>query len=59
MGFRYQQTENLSWGAAFLYDSKEAISVPSGVNPNPVLANGGGFSGGGAFLTTIGIAYEY
>jgi len=59
MGFRYQQTENLSWGAAFLYDSKEAISVTSGVNPNPVLANGGGFSGGGAFLTTIGIAYEY
>ncbi len=59
MGFRYQQTDNLSWGAAFLYDSKESISVPSGVNPNPVLANGGGFSEGGAFLTTIGVAYEY
>ena len=22
MGFRYQQTENISWGAAFLYDQK-------------------------------------
>jgi len=59
MGFRYQQTENLSWGAAFLYDSKESLSVPAGVNENPVLANGGGFSEGGAFLTTIGLAYEY
>ncbi len=59
MGFRYQQTENLSWGAAFLYDSKESISVPAGVNENPVLANGGGFSEGGAYLTTIGLAYEY
>jgi len=59
MGFRYQQTENLSWGAAFLYDSKESFSVPAGVNPNPVLANGGGFHEGGAFLTTVGLAYEY
>ncbi len=59
MGFRYQQTENLSWGAAFLLDSKDDISVPKGVNENPVLANGGGFSEGGAFLTTIGVAYEY
>jgi len=59
MGFRYQQTENLSWGAAFLYDSKESFSVPAGVNENPVLANGGGFSEGGAYLTTIGVAYEY
>jgi len=59
MGFRYQQTDNLSWGAAFLYDSKDSITVPVGVNDNPVLANGGGFSEGGAFLTTIGVAYEY
>ncbi|MDQ1326500.1 MAG: long-chain fatty acid transport protein [Campylobacterota bacterium] len=59
MGFRYQQTENLSWGAAILYDSKESFSVPAGVNPNAVLKNGGSFDEGGAFLTTIGISYEY
>jgi long-chain fatty acid transport protein len=59
MGFRYQQTEDISWGAAFLYDGKESITVPVGTNANPVLANGGGFSEGGAFLTTIGISYEY
>ena len=54
MGFRYQQTENLSWGAAFLYDSKESISVVD----NDTIP-GGSFTEGGAFLTTIGVAYEY
>ena len=59
MGFRYQQTENLSWGMAFLYDAKDSFSVTRGVADNPVLANGGIFSGGGAYLTTIGISYEW
>lgn len=49
MGFRYQQREDLSWGAAFLYDSKESRSI-SGF---------GTFHEGGAFLTTVGVAYEY
>jgi len=59
MGFRYQQTEELSWGAAFLYDSKESISMTPGVSHNPVLAKGGTFHEGGAFLTTLGMAYEF
>jgi len=59
MGFRYQQSKQLSWGAAFLYDVKESISMPAGINENPILANGGSFHEGGAFLTTVGIAYEY
>ncbi len=59
MGFRYQQTEEISWGAAFLYDSKESLSLERGVADNAVLAQGGGFSGGGAFLTTIGGSYEF
>ena len=59
MGFRYQQNENLSWGAALLLDSKEALSMPRGINGNPILANGGTFSGGGAILTTIGASYEF
>jgi long-chain fatty acid transport protein len=59
MGFRYQQSENLSWGAALLLDSKDSISMPRGVNPNPVLVNGGSFNGGGAILTTLGVAYEF
>ena len=63
MGFRYQQTEDISWGAAFLYDSKESISLTKGAHhdqsPTNLLNQGGGFSGGGAFLTTIGAAYEF
>jgi len=59
MGFRYQQTEDISWGAAFLYDSKESRSLTPGVAENQILANGGGFSEGGAFLTTISMAYEF
>jgi len=61
MGFRYQQSENLSWGAAFLYDSKESISLVPGahVDDESLLYKGGSFHEGGAFLTTIGAAYEY
>jgi len=59
MGFRYQQTEEISWGMAFLYDSKEGLSLKPGVADNAIMANGGSFSGGGAFLTTIGGSYEF
>ena len=59
MGFRYQQNENLSWGAALLVDSKESLSMPRGVNKNLLLGKGGTFGGGGAILTTIGMAYEF
>ncbi len=61
MGFRYQQTENLSWGLSFLYDDKEPFSLAKGeyFNPQSVLSQGGSFSGGGAYLTTVGLAYEF
>jgi len=59
MGFRYQQNENLSWGAALLLDTKDSLSMPRGVSDNKILANGGSFSGGGAILTTIGASYEF
>ncbi len=59
MGFRYQQSENLSWGAAFLYDSKESLTIPPLTSVNPSDTYPAGFSEGGAFLTTIGVAYEY
>jgi len=59
MGFRYQQTENLSWGAAFLYDSKEGLTIPPLTSVNPSDTYPAGFSEGGAYLTTIGLSYEY
>jgi len=61
MGFRYQQTEDISWGAAFLYDSKDKINLTRGAHehPNSLLNNGGTFSDGGAFLTTLGMSYEF
>ena len=61
MGFRYQQTEDLSWGAAFLYDSKDPLSLTAGAHADAqsLLNNGGSFSGGGAFLSTIGMAYKF
>jgi len=59
MGFRYQQTEALSWGLALLCDSKDPTSVEKGVADNPILANGGSFAGGGAYLTTVGVSYEF
>ncbi|PHS41412.1 MAG: long-chain fatty acid transporter [Sulfurovum sp.] len=61
IGFRYQQTKDLSWGAAFLYDSKESFSLTRGahLDQSSLLNNGGTFSKGGAFLTTLGMSYEY
>lgn len=60
MGFKYQQSESLSWGAAFLWSSKDDIAVAPGVNTdiNPAPASAR-FSGGGAYLTTLGVAYEF
>ena len=63
LGFRYQQTENLSWGAAFLYDSKDPLALKAGAHhdqsPTNLLNQGGSFGGGGAYLTTVGMAYEF
>jgi len=59
IGFRYQQTQNLSWGMAILYDDKESRTIPVGVSDNEVLKNGGEFSDGGALLTTIGVSYKF
>lgn len=55
IGFRYRQTEKLSWGIAVLYDDKKSRTVEAGV----VEPAGGEFTKGGAFLTTIGVAYAF
>jgi long-chain fatty acid transport protein len=63
IGFRYQQTPSLSWGAAFLYDKKDELTLKPGEHEDKsstnILNNGGKFSEGGAFLSTIGMVYEF
>ena len=62
LGFRYQQTEHLSWGIAMLYDAKASRTISPGVvkaEDNEVLNKGGSFRKGGAYLTTIGLSYRY
>lgn len=60
VGFRYHQDEHFSWGIALLYDDKESRTVQPGVvTGDTVLINGGEFTKGGAYLVTIGMAYEF
>lgn len=59
MGVRYQYSKSISLGAAFLYDSKETRNFGTGVADNAIIAQGGSFSGGGAFLTTLGLSYAF
>lgn len=61
IGFRYQQTEEISWGIAFLYDKKETLNLTAGAHHEraSLLNKGGRFTKGGAYLTTIGVAYEF
>jgi len=61
-GFRYQQSEALSWGVAVLIDDKESRTIPKGLidaEDNKVLAEGGTFDDGGAYLVTVGMAYAF
>ena len=53
-GFKYQQNQNLSWGAAILYDYKTKRKVNN--NEHGLK---GEFSKGGAILITTGFEYKF
>jgi long-chain fatty acid transport protein len=55
-GFKYQQTDHLSWGAAILYDKKDSHILAFGENENGIV---GEFTDGGAALATVGISYKF
>ena len=56
-GFKYKQNENLSWGAAILYDYKTSRDIPaSALNESGII---GEFSDGGAVLATVGFSYKF
>jgi long-chain fatty acid transport protein len=58
-GLRYQYAKDISFGLAFLYDRKKSLSLTAGQQDNSILNQGGRFSGGGAYLTTLGMSYEF
>jgi len=55
-GFRIKASENLSYGAAYLRDEKDSFTLAAGENANGIVGN---FSGGGADLVTVGMAYKF
>lgn len=56
IGFKYQKTENLEIGAAYLYDDKESRKV---TNNSGLTGVDGEFEDGGAHLLTLGFVYKY
>jgi len=56
VGVRLKANENLSYGIAYLHDEKESFSLAAGENANGIT---GKFSGGGADLLTVGMAYTF
>ena len=57
LGVRIQHNENLSYGIAYLHDAKESFSVTeANENESDII---GKFSGGGADLLSVGVAYTF
>jgi long-chain fatty acid transport protein len=57
LGVRIQHDEHLSYGIAYLHDEKESFSVTAeNQNESGII---GDFSGGGADLLSVGIAYTF
>lgn len=56
IGFRYQKTENLELGAAYLYDEKESRKV---TNSSGLTGVDGEFEDAVAHLLTLGFVYKY
>jgi len=55
-GLRIKANENLSYGVAYLRDEKDAFTLAEGENEGGIT---GKFSGGGADLFTMGVAYNF
>ncbi|MBN2767591.1 MAG: porin [Campylobacterales bacterium] len=59
LGVKYKMSDALTVGVAFLYLDKDTRTLDAGVNSNGVLVYGGEFSGSGAYITTLGVEYEF
>ena len=56
LGVRIKHNDNLSYGVAYLHDEKKSFSLAAGENKNGII---GKFSGGGADLLNVGVAYKF
>lgn len=56
-GFSFQQTENLKWGMAILYDHKKKRHISAADHNEYGIV--GTFDKGGAILTTVGFEYKF
>ncbi len=56
VGVRVKHNDNLSYGVAYLHDAKESFSLAAGENKSGIT---GKFSGGGADLLSVGVAYTF
>jgi len=56
VGVRVKNSDELSWGLAYLHDEKDSITLKAGENKNGII---GTFSGGGADLLTVGMSYKF
>jgi len=60
LGAKYQYSDKLSFGGAFLYDQKDKLTIAAGESTNPFLAGGQQeFEDAAAYLLTVGIEYKF
>ncbi|MCP3869932.1 MAG: hypothetical protein GY703_17935 [Gammaproteobacteria bacterium] len=58
-GARYNYSDALSIGGAFLYDRKDSLNLAPGDNGSSQLAGGAEFSNARAYLLTMGLEYKF
>lgn len=60
-GARYNYSDQMTIGAALLYDQKDKLSIPAGVNAEAggTLAGGATFENAKAYLFTVGMEYKF
>jgi len=56
LGVKVKANDNLSYGIAYLHDEKESRKIAQGTTESQI---NGEFSGGGADLLTVGVAYTF
>lgn len=60
-GAKYNYSDNMTLGAALLYDRKDKLTIPAGVNAEAsgTLAGGATFENARAYLFTVGMEYKF